>query len=243
MATLTPLLSLVKPAGSDAAAISVLNGNMDTLDNAATLTGSQTLTGKTLTSPHMTTAVVDAGGLTITSGGETITAGGLTVTAGNVGIGTAAADYGMLQLSGALTSSQQTQYGIIAQPVTSSNGTTESVAVWARAGTAAVAFTVTTAADFHAGNPLKGAGSTITSAYGLLVDSITSGNTNNYGIYVGAPSGGSVANIGIYNNGSTVLAGVGGIQMLNVAAFSAGSKYLTIDAGGILRISALGPAS
>lgn len=58
------------------------------------LSATQTLTNKTLTTPHLTTAVVDSGGLTVTAGGltvsaggATITAGGLTVTAGGVTLG------------------------------------------------------------------------------------------------------------------------------------------------------------
>lgn len=50
----------------------------------ATLTSTQTLTNKTLTAPHMTTPVVDSGGLTITLGGLTVSAGGLTITAGGL---------------------------------------------------------------------------------------------------------------------------------------------------------------
>lgn len=49
--------------------------------NALTQTGTQTgITNKTFTSPHMTTPVVDSGGLTITAGGLTITAGSVVVT-------------------------------------------------------------------------------------------------------------------------------------------------------------------
>lgn len=38
MATSTPKLGLVKPAAGDPADVSVLNGNMDVLDNAAVMT-------------------------------------------------------------------------------------------------------------------------------------------------------------------------------------------------------------
>jgi hypothetical protein len=48
----------------------------------STTTGTQTLTNKTLTSPHMTGAVVDSGGLTVTAGN--IGVGGAAVT--NVGL-------------------------------------------------------------------------------------------------------------------------------------------------------------
>src|SRR5205807_10322300 len=49
-----------------------------------TLTDVQTLTNKTLNSPHVTGPVVDSGGLTITAGGLTVTAGGATITAGGL---------------------------------------------------------------------------------------------------------------------------------------------------------------
>lgn len=50
--------------------------------DVVTLTGAQILTNKTLTSPHMTGAVVDSGGLTITAGGLMVTAGVATFTGG-----------------------------------------------------------------------------------------------------------------------------------------------------------------
>src|SRR5437868_4299141 len=75
--TSTPHLSLVKPTPGthEPAQISIINSNMDILDNAVTLTGSQTLTNKILTSPHFTTAVVDSGGLVITAGNLQVTVG------------------------------------------------------------------------------------------------------------------------------------------------------------------------
>lgn len=207
MSTLTTLLSLTKPDGGDAAQISVINANMDILDNAVTLTGTQSLTNKTLTSPHMTTPVVDSGGLTVTAGGATVTAGGLTVTAGglivtagNVALGATLNAYIGLNAAPSL-SGNNNQYGVISQPTGSSSGTTELVGFWSQPNTAATAYTVTSAVNFHATGFIKGAGSTITSAYGLLVDSLTQGGTNNYGIYINAPSGGSTINAGIVNLG------------------------------------------
>ena len=79
MSTLTTLLSLTKPDGGDPALISVINANMDILDNAVTLTSAQTLTNKTLTGPHMSAPVVDSGGLTITAGALTVVSGDLSV--------------------------------------------------------------------------------------------------------------------------------------------------------------------
>lgn len=80
MSTQTPLLSLTKPDGGDAAQISVINANFDILDNAVTLANSQTLINKTLTAPHMTSAVVDSGGFTVTAGAIALPAGSLDAT-------------------------------------------------------------------------------------------------------------------------------------------------------------------
>lgn len=54
----TPKLNLAKPAGADFALVSVLNGNMDILDEAVLLTASQTLTNKTLSSPTFSSGAV-----------------------------------------------------------------------------------------------------------------------------------------------------------------------------------------
>jgi len=198
----------------------------------ATLTDIQTLTQKTLTSPHMTSPVVDSGALTLSAAASQIVPGatslsfrnnansadnllisnagavtvraGLTVTAGNVGIGTAAdVRAGLSVGSTALTGTSQ--WGALVQPVGSSAATGEISGVYAAPYTAAAAFTATTVASFHAAAPGKGAGSSITSAYGLLVDAITSGNTNNYGLYVSAPSGGAGINVGARIDGGLIL--------------------------------------
>lgn len=103
MATTTTLLSLTKPDGSDAAQISVINANMDILDNSVLLTNSQTLTNKTLTSPHFTTPVVDSGGLTVTTGGLTVSAGGITITGNSTINGTLGSLTGLTVASGGIT--------------------------------------------------------------------------------------------------------------------------------------------
>ncbi len=50
--------------------------------DVATLTGAQTLTNKTLTSPHMTSPVIDSGGLTITAGASDLGPGAVSIGGG-----------------------------------------------------------------------------------------------------------------------------------------------------------------
>lgn len=113
MATTTTNQGFTKPEGSDGADISVLNGNWDLADAMVTLTGNQTLTNKTLTSPHLTTATVDSGGLTVTAGGATITAGGLTVTAGGAGIGGGPSVTAGLSVSDGAATDATNRYGAL----------------------------------------------------------------------------------------------------------------------------------
>lgn len=216
---LTALLGLGKPLGSELVNVGVFNTNMDTLDNAVLLTAGQTLTNKTLTAPTISGPTITGGasvaggltvtntGLTVTTGGLTVTAGGMTVTAGNVGIGVAPAPQQGLALQGSILSGNATQHSIVAQATASSAATGLVGGVYSQATTAAASFTTTSAVDFYAANPSKGAGSTITSAYGMFVESVTVGGTNNYGLYINAPSGASGDNMGAVIRGDVALGG------------------------------------
>lgn len=130
--------------------------------------------------------------------------GGATIL-GNVGIGAAAVTNSGILLQETLTAIGNVSVGFDVNPTGSSGSTTEITGIYSRPATAASAFTCTQVTDFHALNPTKGAGSTITSAYGLLIDPITTGNTNNYGVYIGAPSGGSGINVALQVQGLTNL--------------------------------------
>lgn len=129
-----------------------------------------------------------------------------------------------LYLSATLTSGAS-QYGMISNPVSTSAATTLLVGVNA-APIQAGSITTTQVASFQAGSPIKGSGSTITSAYGILIDPITSGNTNNYGLYVGGGSGGSGTNAGIYVSSGGIVVANGGVTVgtLPVAVVSNGSR-------------------
>jgi len=100
--------------------------------------------------------------------------------------------------------------------------------------TAAATFNLTSYAGIHVYNLGKGAGSTVQTAYGILVDSITAASgtsSGNFGIYIAAPSGASVNNYGLYNVGTTYLAAnvsapalliSGGIQVTGQSVASTG---------------------
>src|SRR5262252_9817588 len=189
--TLTTELSLVKPTSGTHEPYSITNenANLDTLDGLFNTSTGHDHSGAHKGAPVTRgTAMTVTSGLTVSTGGATITAGGLTVTAGNVGTGGAPlTNVGILSTGSPLTGINQ--YGFDANFTSTSGATSEVTGYAAVVATAAAAFTCTTVAGFHALNPTKGAGSTITNAYGYLGDSITTGNTNNYGGFINAPSG------------------------------------------------------
>jgi hypothetical protein len=206
-------------------------GSVDGIAAAAQLVNvslAQTLTNKTLTNPHFTTGIVDSGGLTIT-------AGGLQITAGNVGLPNApTADTGLNIQVG--TTTLTTQRGIFVQPTVNSSATTEGSAIMAGLTTAASAFTLTTATNFHATGFVKGAGSAITNAFGVLVDAFNVASaTENAGIKVSVPSGAPL---------NLAMDVTGTIRYNSAPGFVSGCKYVCQDINnGNLIISALGPAS
>jgi trimeric autotransporter adhesin len=96
---------------------------------------------------------------------------------GNVGVGTAPIASQALRVRGAaLTGS--TQHGIESSTIFTSAATAWGRAVNARVFTAAAAFTMPNAAAFFADNVSVGAGSTVTTQYGLYVAALTSATTN-----------------------------------------------------------------
>lgn len=79
------------------------------------------------------------------------------------------------------SASGATIYGAYSKALVN-NTTTNGIGLLGKVETANVAFTLSGAVAIWASNPNKGAASTITTAYGLLVEAITSGVTN-YAIY------------------------------------------------------------
>ncbi len=141
------------------------------------------------------------------TGGFTVASGGLAVSTGTVGIGTVPLSYVGEYLVPVLVSASTSQYGLLSTPVCSSSATNELDAIFAVPQTPAVAMTCSAVIGLHCGTAIKGAGSTITSSYGIVVEVQNTGTTNNYGILIQAPSGGASANIGLLNNGAAVVNG------------------------------------
>ena len=70
------------------------------------------------------------------------------------------------------------QYGIYASPIGTSAATTTIHGIFAQAQTAAASFTVNTLYHIRASNAVIGSGSTVTTQYGVYVDSLSGAGTN-----------------------------------------------------------------
>jgi hypothetical protein len=79
--------------------------------------------------------------------------------------------------------------------------------------TAAAAFTLTSGYGLYVSTPTIGAGSSISTAYGIRVlNQGAAGVTNAYGLYLQAQSGAATTNISLYNAGTTQLVGAIGVN-------------------------------
>lgn len=125
--------------------------------------------------------------------------------AGNTGIGIAPATTAALLVSGAgLTSTDQVAVNL---GITGSSGATASVTgVLVAGGTAAAAFVCSSLYGMHVINASKGAGSTITTQYGILIDDLTVG-TNNYAFSSAVSAGANKYNLLINGTAQNYLAG------------------------------------
>lgn len=130
-------------------------------------------TGSTERFTISTAGLVSVPGTLAVTGTSTLT--------GNVGIGGASSSAVALSITSTL-SGGVTQAAASAAATFSSGTTTFGIGVDSKVVTAAAAFTMAEAAAYRARNPTKGSGSTITTAYGLYVESLTQGGTN-YAIY------------------------------------------------------------
>jgi hypothetical protein len=251
-------MGMTKPGTLDIADISVVDADLDILDVHDHSTSAKGLAVKRVNSavfasrPAFSIAgqiyfasdtsrlFLDTGAawseVVLNSTAQAVTfTNGLTVSAGNVGIGGAPITGAGLTIFSTNSTVGTTQYGVVAVNVGGSDATFAIHGVHSQPGTSAAAYTTTTVSSLHALSPVKGAGSTITSSHGMLIEAITSGNTNNYGIYVGAPSGGSGDNLSLFCAGATQLAGgalLGGVALSKAGYLGLGvSQTATASAG------------
>lgn len=137
----------------------------------------------------------------------------------NTAIAATPGDRGLL-ITGIAAGAATTKQGVTSSATFNSSTTAAAHAVHAEIVLDAASFTVTEAAGVRVANASKGAGSAITSLYGILVNSQTGGGTNNYGILVSAPSGASGSNTAVF-----AVPGDRGVQVGGAAAGAATTKY------------------
>jgi hypothetical protein len=147
----------------------------------------------------------------ITAGGTqrgAFSSTGLQIT-GSVGQGLApTAEYGYrMSFLGATAA---IQYGFFIDAFSDSAGTSATIAIRARARTSAAVYTSSSAIGLAVEGPAAGAGSTITSAFGIQVQDQTVG-TNNYGIQTQVTSGTNKYNIYASGSAQNYFAGTVGI--------------------------------
>jgi hypothetical protein len=177
---------------------------------------------------------------------------------GYMGVGGAPAASTVFRVVGSSTTGTS-QVGIGSFPVVTSAATTASYGVYAAINGVAGAYTTTAAYTFRAGTALKGAGATITNAYGFYIDDQTQG-TNNYGITSLVSSGANKWNI--YASGTAANYFAGEVQIADklshfadtdtavrfpaadtVSVETAGSERMRIDSAGNVGIGTSSPSA
>ncbi len=165
---------------------------------------------------------------------STLAVTGASTLTGNVGIGgVSSASQGLTINSAALTGT--TQYGASFAPVFTSGATVQGRVLQVLVATAAAVYTMPLGYGIHVQIPTVGAGSAITTIYGVNVaNQGAAGITNAYGVYIAAQSGAATTNIGIYNGGTTQLVGAVGISSAPVAStmFAVGGSVVAIAGRG-----------
>lgn len=183
--------------------LSYNNGALDVL--TASATGAVTIPGTLGVTSDFSVATSK---FTVAAAtGNTLVAGTLGVS-GQTGIGVAAnTGMGLYVASSALTGT--TQIGGYFDPVTTSGATTIGYGLQTRISTAAAAYTQLVAAGLHIQSAVAGAGSAITTLYGLKIESQAAGGTN-YAIHTSA--------------GTVLLGSLAGV----------GTRAVVVDANGVL---------
>lgn len=105
-----------------------------------------------------------------------------------LGVGTAPSNLYFLQLRGATAGAGTAKYAILSIPTFDATVTAAGRGYYVRLETGAAVFTMAEMSSVYVAAPVLGAGSVVTTAYGLYIESITQAGTN-YSIYTGtAPS-------------------------------------------------------
>lgn len=101
-----------------------------------------------------------------------------------IGLGTGWSADRFVNISGQLTGTGATQYGLASTPTFKMTTTTRGYAAFFRCDTEAAVFNVPGMRNLYVASPIIGAGSTIGTMYGLEIEALTvAGVTTGYGIY------------------------------------------------------------
>jgi hypothetical protein len=151
------------------------NGTADITVTAAagTLTGATLAAGVTASS---LTSVGTLGSLTV-SGTFTVSNTGVNNIAGHLHIGSASSTARAFRIAG-ITLSGDNQLGALISPSFTSASTTSATTVDLTLATAAASFTVTSGYALHIESPSIGAGSAITTAWGIKIENQAAAGTN-----------------------------------------------------------------
>jgi len=136
-------------------------------------------------------------GQTVVSWGSGALQTGTSQLSGALGVGVAPANgYGVY--IGGPSASAAFEIGLFSGVTYDASATSWCAGVYSKVSTAAASYTQGTAFIFAAGSPTIGAGSAITSLYGLYVYNLgAAGVANAYGIYIANQTGASSTNLGI----------------------------------------------
>jgi len=179
------------------------------------------------------------------SGATTLNIGlynaGTTCLMGFVGIGSGPMTDRIMQVVQPTGMTGTAQYGIVLTAAFTSAATASGIQFWVQFATAAASFTMTSGFAIAVQPPALGAGSAVTSVYGVYVyNQGASGVTNTYGIYIALQAGSSSTNTGMYiaQNASALLIGGSGSVPTNTCSAgivfyaTTGAKIALYDAGG-----------
>jgi hypothetical protein len=131
------------------------------------------------------TAVVHTTGNESVAGAKTFTT---TTQVPYMGVGTSPSNDRLMNISGAPPGTQPSTYGVTFTPMASITTTSTITGIYARIDTAAASFTCNTGVALQIVSPNIGAGSTLSTLYGIQVYPQTAGATGSYGVAVGAAS-------------------------------------------------------